>query len=138
MFNEICSRCLKPERLKTNLSPLILDIQRHFRRKTQSAYDLLMLTIATPDNSNDYVKHLQCSEHHMCVPNDAKRCRLESMTFDRVIHYLCLSLHRFTVKKMACISMLLRSSSSQHASDFTHWVYLGYISDDRNSFHWLT
>ena len=40
--------------------------------------------------------------------------------------------------KSACISMLLQSSSSEHASDFTHWVYLCYISDDRKAFHWLT
>ena len=31
-----------------------------------------------------------------------------------------------------------RSSSSEHALDFTHTVYLGCTRDDRNGLHWYT
>ena len=48
------------------------------------------------------------------------------------VYRLIGSPHGFKVETMACISMLLRSSSFEHASDFTHSVYLGYIRDDRN------
>ena len=45
---------------------------------------------------------------------------------------------RIQVRKIACISMLLRSSSSVHAPDFTHLVHLGYIRKDSYGLHWLT